>query len=979
MDFVESSQGLSHYTSQVAVWDITPKVIGFHPAFQELSTRRNDASSGQPSLTFVMVGERRFTNKFVSSLAVVPRNRELVVGFSNGTVLGLESCIPGLPDIAVAPFEGFRLEQEGSAITALQSSPNGLSLLTSSLNGHIDVLFTQDTREIDVDLESFGQIAIQAVLNEWDYSDIIATVVRAVEVRDDQGNYDNIVGAEDSSMLEPFMPRSSVLRRMLAFQLVLFQALPQKIVQYRATNALIQLQSIGEIFMGCCTSDPATLAAHLDVNTAVGTPLQQLAFDTDSLWSLFPLSGWVLDFCTLLFKELTIFLNMRTAGSGSGSGAGAGAGSGSQPQPQSVPDGQSSPQSKDQHAPSNPLSPSASASAAPTLLSFLYHSRARSSLRSVLILAEQYLHYVRIRVELYMRVVHSGGAIDVNATNQGPNTHTNSMSLSEAVAMKDIQLTILAQYVQATFARCPVTIEVAKSMLKDLNGLGTTTEGTNHGHGGVGITGTVTNGEATLNGALDKDLSDHIILIRGVIPTTAGSASVAQATLRMMTRRYPKLWDMNRLVFATMHWLDLEPASPLVKVTSGSKQRVAAIHPSRCRIDPTVAFKTRPSTTHPSFQSGRFPPGLQQHGSSLSTVSAASRGSFGNGGMGSLGQAQASMGRSNSMARIFTESPSELPLSQQASQQLSAPSLATIGRGFSDGSTTMATVGSFSAGDGGGAGAEGRGASGGVTRAFDGTSACESESIWGIPCESDVDELMEMENDDEEGLGISHIQTLEDDEREYLKPIWQYWAQHLHSAQESSANGGNHNNSAELVPDDEMMQDEDCDKDEDEEDEKEDDEEEQKEEEMKDGKVQHVQRLGQGQGSRRSSKRGLSRYSRRSSLTAALPRWLVQESRTVTKRTRMEWTVFPVLSEERESALLVGADMGRMGQLGLKGRFAPSGFQQPARLDKDKDTLVQSYHVQSMIEAQVRKRRFGTDVIRKVKKYKTSGSGRQCI
>lgn len=32
------------------LWDITPKVLGFHPAFQELSTRRNDAVAGQPSL-----------------------------------------------------------------------------------------------------------------------------------------------------------------------------------------------------------------------------------------------------------------------------------------------------------------------------------------------------------------------------------------------------------------------------------------------------------------------------------------------------------------------------------------------------------------------------------------------------------------------------------------------------------------------------------------------------------------------------------------------------------------------------------------------------------------------------------------------------------------------------------------------------------------------------------------------------------------
>lgn len=49
-NILESSSGSVQYTSQVMLWDITPKVIGFHPAFQELSTRRNDAVAGQPSL-----------------------------------------------------------------------------------------------------------------------------------------------------------------------------------------------------------------------------------------------------------------------------------------------------------------------------------------------------------------------------------------------------------------------------------------------------------------------------------------------------------------------------------------------------------------------------------------------------------------------------------------------------------------------------------------------------------------------------------------------------------------------------------------------------------------------------------------------------------------------------------------------------------------------------------------------------------------
>ncbi|KAG0035825.1 hypothetical protein BGZ82_005051 [Podila clonocystis] len=906
----ESDAGFIQYTSQVMLWDITPKVIGFHPAFQELSTRRNDAISGQPSLTFVMVGERQFRNKFVTSLACVPRSRELVVGFSDGTVLGLESRFSGLLDATSTLLDGFKGDKGESAVVALQPSPNGLSLLTGSLNRHIDVIFTSDSTGFDIDLDSLVQGAVLALLNEWDYSDIISVVVRALEASSDQDladrfmenifrSYDSIKGAEDASMIEPFMPRSSVMRRMLSLQLVLFQAIPQKTVQYRATNALMHLQSIGEIFVGCCTSDPAILAAHLDASPS-GTPPQQLAFDTDSLWSLFPLSGWVLDFCTVLFKELTVFLNMKTAGSGPGPGS----------QPQSVPDGQASPQSKDQHTPLSTAAPISTPTA--TLLSFLYHSRARKSLRSVLILVEQFHQYVRIRAELYMRVVQTGGAIEANA-NPGANNHTNSMSLPEAVAVKEIHLTILSQYVQATYTRCPVKVEVAKSMLRDLNGL--------NGAVATPVGGAITNGTATLNGALDTSPADHTILIKGVIPTP-GNSSIAQAktALRNITRRYPTLWDMNRLVFATIHWLDLEPACPMVKVKSGPNQRLSAIHPSRCRIDPAVALRTRPSNANTTIFGGRLPPGLQQHGSSLSNVSMGSRGSISSG-----------AGRQNSITRIFTDSPGELPVSQQATQQLRHPTPTT--RGFSDGST-MATVGSFS---------------GTMPRNID----KEHDSIWGMAYESD---------DDDNGEEPDQIQALEDDEAEYLRPIWQHWDQSLQGqAKRSLSHRG-----AGMVPDDDIMEDE-----------GEDEGDEESDESNQRG----------GQGSRRNSKSSQAAQSRRSSLVTAssssspsslVSPWLVQESRTASQRTRLEWTVFPVLSEERENATLAGADSSRMGLLGLKGHFAPAGFQSPVSAT-EMDVLVHSYQTQAAIEAQVRKRRFGTDMVRKVKKYKTSGLGRQCI
>ncbi|KAF9283459.1 hypothetical protein BGZ68_005345 [Mortierella alpina] len=937
----ETPTGERSYKSQVVVWEVTPKLVGFHAAFQELSTRRNDAVSGQPSLTFVMVGERQFKDKFVSAMSYIPRSRELVVGFSDGSVLGLESRFSGLMDATPTLLEGFSKDKDQMPVVAIHPSPNGFALMYSSLNGRISSLTTSDSSEFDLDLDSLIQQTILALLNEWDYSDIISVVVKSSKVAEDDQlvdrfmegifkSYDAIKGAEDSSMLEPFMPRASVMRRMLSLQLVLFQAFPHKIVQYRATCALLHLQSIGEVFVGCCTSDPATLATHLDQGTNVAGGQTQLSFDTDSLWSLFPLCGWVLDFCTILFRELAVFLNMKTASISANT-------SSPPADSQGVPEGQS---------PTSAALPAANPT--PSLLCFLYHSRARKTLRSVLILLEQYHQYIRIREQLYVRVVQSVGPIEANA---GPgqeksNNHTNSMSISEAVALKDIQIAFLSQYVEAAFTRSPLKIGVVKSMIRDLNGIG------NH------VDLARTNGAAANiqrigdNAGLDKSASDHVILIKGTVPSTTSSSnnstiSLAQAKteLRMIIRRYPTLWDMNRLIFATIHWLDLEPAGSMTWSRKGSKHKTAAMHPSRCRIDPVSALKTRPPTCSASSMivglGGRVGPyaSLTHHASnaSSSNMSVGSRGSF-----------SSASGKPGVPGKVFTESPGELPLSQQSSQQLRAP---VMNPSFQDASSTMATSGSISHGS--------------HLDANNSSSHFGPLSLWGL-----VDEDQEEEEKDDE---TGHVRDEEEDGIEQIKSIWSNWTPTLHGQAHGSINGtlndSQNENGIELVPDDDILLEE------------EDEEEGYSDEEMRSGPVDNNGNAG------RSSKGNFSRIgntSRRSSFTnaatttlAPISQWLLQESQTISRRTCSEWTAFPILSNERPctgNGLELRGDTfpshtSRLAMAGLSGHFTPIDLQPTER----------SWHTQSEIEAQVRKRRFGIDPIRKVKKYKTTGNGRQCI
>ncbi|KAF9361417.1 hypothetical protein BGX26_003550 [Mortierella sp. AD094] len=906
----ENPNGEITYRSQIAVWDVTPKLMGFHPAFQELSTRRNDAVSGQPSLTFVMIGERRFENKFISAVTFVPRSRELVIGFSDGSILGLESRFTGLLDSTPTLLDGFHVGKGGKPIVAICPSPNGLNLVYTSLSGQISNVSTSEISGYDLDLEASIQYAVLALLNEWDYSDIVAVIVKASKVAGDSElpdrflegvfkSYEWIKGAEDSKALEPFLPKASVMRRMLSLQLVLLQALPNKIVQFRATCALLHLQSIGEVFSGCCTSDPATLAAHLDPGSNVTTGQKTLAFDTNSLWSLFPLCGWTLDFCTVLFRELAVFLNMKSASSHGPSSV----------VPQGLLEGQSA-------APAN----SAADTGAPTpsLLCFLYHSRARKTLRSVLVLVEQFYLFVRFREQLYLRIVQTGSAVEApSGQGQEKGNHTNSMSIPEAVAMKDIQITFLSQYVEAAYTRCPLKVGVVKSMLRDLNGIGNHLDPAKINGGGAGALQRPVD-----SGVLDKTATDHVIFIKGMTPSFS-SSSLAQAKteLRMIIRRYPTLWDMNRLIFATIHWLDLEPADKLIESKTSSRQKALAMHPARCRIDPATALRARvPGGV--AATSGRTPIGaLQHHPSNVSSsnMSVVSRGSI-----------SSASGRGGIPSRVFTESPGELPLSQQTGQQMRSSS---ISQPFADVSSVMATTGSVSHNR---------------TLDFGGSLTSNAHSIWGLVLE---------ENDDESSTG--HSRDDREEEIESLKSIWQNLGSTL-QGQQLVRNNAAQDDGVETVPDDDILLEEDGD---------EDDENQDSDEDMQDSSINN--------NSRRNSVGikdnilGASRGRRASLATLAPPsQWLIQESQAISKKTRAEWTVFPIISDERPSTGVESEDAkSRMAMLGLSGHFAPLDLQ---------PTEFQTY-TQSEIEAQVRKRRFGVDPIRKVKKYKTTANGRRCI
>ncbi|KAF9927270.1 hypothetical protein FBU30_003346 [Linnemannia zychae] len=893
------ASGESSYKSQIVVWEITSKVLGFHPAFQELSTRRNEAVSGQPSLTFTLLGERQFKEKFISTLSYVPRSREILVGFSNGELLGLESRFPGLSDSITTFSDGFRREEDGCPLVAVRPSPNGYYLICLSLNGHISSVFTTETSEYELEIEPIIQQAVLAILNEWDYTDIVSIVAKASRVSNDHQLpdrfiegvfkcYDFINGAEDSSVLEPFLPRASVLRRMLSLQLVLFQTLPGKLVQYRATSALLQLQSIAEVFLGCCTSDAATVAAHMEQGSNVAAGLKPLAFNTDALWSLFPLCGWVLDFCTILFRELAIFINRKTK------------------------------QIQLSHGIAGGYSPVASTSnprtstAVPSLLCFLYHGRAKRTLRTVLIILEQYYAYIRVRDQLYANVIQSAGPIEPPTVpgQEKVSNHTNSMSIIEAVAMKNIHIVTLSSHVEAMFTRCPVKVATLKLMLRDLSGIGR--------HVDIGRPNGVNGALHRVgeNGALDKSASDHIIFIKGVVPSTS-SAQLTQAKieLKMIAKRYPTVWDMNRLMFATIHWLDIEPARTLYFSKTGSGERTISMHPSRCRIDPALALKPRfmsAINASPNLDRQHLPL-FQHHSSNLSTMSTGSRGSI-----------SGPAGRTGPIPmRTIIESPGDVSMFQPPID----PALRTPGPSFAEGSSTMTAAGS---------------AHNGGSLDTISPPALGPRTIWGLT----------HEERDDGTEGRQPIDSQEEDLATY-KSIWNNWNLALQGQlrqQSSFKESQQHSQLSDAAPDSDALLEDDGD---------EEDEEGDSEEEMREYK-NPAHRQNGGNNSRRSSLATLT----------PLSLWLLQESKSISKKTRSEWTALPILADEGSDPYSIRSEItGRWVLHGLEKRFEPTS---PTLSDNGEPS-------QAEIEAQVRKRRFGVDPIRKAKKYKSSGRSRQCI
>ncbi|KAG0231848.1 mediator complex subunit [Actinomortierella wolfii] len=1019
-----------HYRSQVVVWDMVVKVVSFHPAFHDLSTRRSEANSGQPSLTFALAGEYQFSDKFVSTMTCIQRTRELVVGFSDGSIVGLDSQAGGLGLARRTHLSGFSGSKVRSPPVTLHSSPNGLCLMVLYLCGRISTLnlvppkaaIADAAVDTSIDIDTLAQIAILAIVNEWDYTDIIAKVVAVTKSTGDLLLADQLMermyksstrisGAEELVMNEcAFLPQSSLLRRILAFQFVLFQSLPNKKVQFRATSALLQLFSLGEVFMGSCTSDPTILAAHMDTGSTTPTstsptsnqPTQtpptavqghannpaQLKFDKDTLWSLLPLVGWTLELCTVIFRELAMFLNVKKSHQESRSRAA----------------------SQDFGAlltPSlgSPVTSGTTGAAghAPTILCLLYHARTRRTLRNLLTLIEQYHSYLKNREQLYMRVIKSGGPVEAppatgGGAGGGPSNNSSNelqgMSISDAFAMREIHITTLFQHVDSLVTRCPLKIGVVKSFLRDLANIGpgnrSSGQGTPTSNPSTGAGAGTAGGNDAAATAANAIWQEQSVLVKGVVPPAAVTATTpsggstttisnvqvtatlaqARSELQMMTRRYPTLWEMNRLMFATIHWLDLEPAPAIVYPTRMSRrQKLAAIHPNRCRIDAVAAIRNRVPGSGGSIggmgagRVGILPTHAASHHypGSAAAVPGTQLPSQGSSFAGSRSNSISSVSGMPKPVGPYTESPAELPSATQPFSQA-----------FSRRASTMvASIGPTGATAAGVAGQGLQDSTGSSIATSVALGNASSSWFWG------QEHGFDSWNSGDEGENEVERMETEDEEEDNLQVKYLGWRLDA-SANGSSSNSGN-TDGDDVWEDDGYVNLQQAKWD--------DDREEGEEDDRVAGGGGYPHENGNGplgedielpaantDSEIRASGRVNGQEVSSSSLMAGSP-FFSAKAQEVATRTLPSWTVFARL--ETAQILYDERNVVQGVLMGTYGGSATSSYQPLANsiisIETYFDDMVR-------VEAQSRKRRLGVDWIRKSKRYKANqGRGRRCI
>ncbi|KAI9285823.1 hypothetical protein BC943DRAFT_323143 [Umbelopsis sp. AD052] len=350
------------YNSAVAVWELTETSKQIPADFlPEANHGSSFATPGRNALKLAY--GHSVPDRLITVLKAADANRDLVVGFSDGSIqmeyrdsatLGVsksnEDWTSSNDDISIIGSSFWE-------ITGVHQFDDGVDdpvrdIVTSANETHLIYMFSsgklgsrritsdqliESTPDIRGTKESLSQLLVLGLLNHVDCSDLFTEAARLIKENNindfaDQLVQDILIQYEhiydfDSSNVEiksedgeqrkdavlPEMWTSTQLVQLFTFLISIYRTTNSKRIQCRNLFDSIQLHAILECLTSSCISDYDAISRLFALKDVAKVQDINLEFDIATLWPLVPLSSWVMDYIVTVMQAWSLLFNRKVA------------------------------------------------------------------------------------------------------------------------------------------------------------------------------------------------------------------------------------------------------------------------------------------------------------------------------------------------------------------------------------------------------------------------------------------------------------------------------------------------------------------------------------------------------------------------------------------------------------------------------------------------------------------------------------------
>jgi len=350
------------YNSAVAVWELTETSKQIPADFlPDANTGSSFATSGSNALKLAY--GHSVPDRLITVLKAVDLSRDLVVGFSDGsiqmeyrdgTTLGLsksnEDWTTSSDDISIIGSSFW--ETTGAHQFEDGADDPVRDIVTSANETHLIYIFSSGkmgSRRITSDQlvessadvrgtkEALGQLLVLGLLNHIDCSDLFAEAARLIKENDLNDFADQLVeelliqyekvynidaadvpvktedsdSKNDTGVTELW--GSTHLVHLFTFLISVYRNAKSKSIQCRNLFDSIQLHAILECFLSSCVSDYDMISRLFSTQEVTKMQYIKLEFDSASLWPLVPLASWIMDYIVVVMQAWSLLFNRKVA------------------------------------------------------------------------------------------------------------------------------------------------------------------------------------------------------------------------------------------------------------------------------------------------------------------------------------------------------------------------------------------------------------------------------------------------------------------------------------------------------------------------------------------------------------------------------------------------------------------------------------------------------------------------------------------